>query len=190
MVRKIHTDPVNPEKEPVVHYRTSKMELPGSGDTMGTSLFSVLYRLTLSLWVGGIALFTFIVTPVIFRTHGRDDAGRIVGAIFPLYFRYVLVLAASALLARILSGVAFHGVRQWAGTLLIATAIFLTGYQAYRLSPRMEQIKRSVVSFESVTRDNPGRMEFSRLHGISMVVNLVVLLEGTALIIGGDWFRR
>jgi len=157
---------------------------------MGMHFYSALYRLTLSLWVGGIALFTFIVTPVIFRTHGREDAGKIVGAIFPLYFRYVLVLAATTLLARILSGVAFHGARQWAGTLLIVSAIVLTGYQAYLLTPRMEQIKRSVVSFESVTRDNPGRKEFSRLHGISMAVNLVVLLEGTALIIGGEWFRR
>ena len=26
-----------------------------------------VYRLALSLWVGGIALFTFVVTPVIFR---------------------------------------------------------------------------------------------------------------------------
>src|SRR3972149_3851447 len=54
---------------------------------------SAVYRLALSLWVGGIALFTFVVTPVIFRTHGRDAAGRIVGSIFPVYFRYGLVVA-------------------------------------------------------------------------------------------------
>jgi hypothetical protein len=153
-------------------------------------LFSALYRLALSLWVGGIALFTFVVTPVIFRTQGRDAGGKIVGAIFPLYFRYVLALAATAFLVRILSGEAFHGARQLAGTLLIVTAIFLTGYQAYRLAPRMEQIKRSVASFESVSPDDPDRKEFSRLHGISMVVNLVVLLEGTALIVVGDRFLR
>jgi len=41
-----------------------------------------------------------------------------------------------------------------------------------------------------VARNEVGRKEFSRLHGISMVVNLVVLLEGTALIVGGEWFRR
>lgn len=153
-------------------------------------LFSALYRLALTLWVGGIALFTFVVTPIIFRTQGRDAAGKIVGAIFPVYFRYVLALVATAILARILSREAFHGARQWAGTLLIVSAIFLAGYQAYRLAPRMEQIKRSVVSLESVSPDDPGRKAFSRLHGISMVVNLVILLEGAALIVGGDWFRR
>lgn len=151
---------------------------------------SAVYRLALSLWVGGVALFTFIVTPAIFRTHGKDAAGRIVGSIFPVYFRYGLVLAALALLARIVAGEAFHGVRQWIGTLLIATAIVLTGYQAYGLTPRMERVKRSVASFETVPPGDPARMEFSRLHGISMVLNLVVLLEGVALVVARESVRR
>ena len=151
---------------------------------------SAVYRLTLSLWVGGIALFTFVVTPVIFRTHGRDAAGRIVGSIFPVYFRYGLALAALALLSRIAAGEAFHGVRQWIGTLLIASAIVLTGYQAYGLAPRMERVKRSVASFETTPPEDPTRKEFSRLHGISMVVNLVLLLEGVALVVARESVRR
>lgn len=151
---------------------------------------SAVYRLALSLWVGGIALFTFVVTPVIFRTQGRDAAGKIVGSIFPGYFRYGLVLAALALSARIVAGEAFHGARQWAGTLLIATAILLTGYQAFRLVPQMEQVKRSVSSFETAPPDDPARKVFSRLHGISMVINLVVLLEGVALVVAAESLRR
>lgn len=151
---------------------------------------SAVYRLALSLWVGGIALFTFVVTPVLFRTQGRDAAGKIVGAMFPLYFRYVLALTGTALVARIFAGEAFHGARQWAGTVLIVTALFLTGYQAYGLTPRMERVKQSVPSFETTPPGDPARKEFSRLHGFSMVVNLVVLLEGAALIAAGEAFRR
>ena len=153
-------------------------------------LSAAVYRLALSLWVGGIALFTFVVTPVIFRTQGKDAAGKIVGALFPLYFRYGLALAATALLARVFAGEAFHGARQLVGTLLIVSALLLTGYQAYGLAPRMEQVKRSVVSYEATPPEDPARKEFSRLHGISMVVNLVVLLEGAALMAGYDLFRR
>jgi uncharacterized membrane protein len=153
-------------------------------------LASAVYRLALSLWVGGMALFTFIVTPVIFRTQGRDAAGKVVGAIFPLYFRYGLILTTVALLARMVAGEAFHGARQWAGTLLILTALLLTGYQAYGLAPRMERVKQSVASFENAPPDDPARKEFSRLHGISMVVNLVILLEGVALIVAYETFRR
>ena len=153
-------------------------------------LASAVYRLALSLWVGGIALFTFVVTPVIFRAHGRDAAGKIVGSIFPAYFRYGIALAALALLARIAAGEAFHGARQWVGTLLVATAILLTCYQAYGLVPRMEQVKRSVTSFGTAPPEDPARKEFSRLHGISMVVNLVVLLEGVALVVASESLRR
>jgi len=113
-----------------------------------------------------------------------------VGSIFPLYFRYGLVLAALALLARIAAGEAFHGAHRWVGTLLIATALLLTGYQAFGLVPRMELVKRSVPSFQTAPPDDPARKEFSRLHGISMVVNLVVLLEGAALVVAYDAFRR
>jgi uncharacterized membrane protein len=153
-------------------------------------LASAAYRLALSLWVGGMALFSFVVTPVIFRTQGRDAAGKIVGAIFPWYFRYVLVLTAVALLARIVAGEAFHGARQWAGTLMILAALVLSGYQAYGLAPRMERVKQSVASFETAPPDAPARKEFSRLHGISMVVNLVIILEGAALIVAYETFRR
>jgi hypothetical protein len=153
-------------------------------------LASAAYRLALSLWVGGMALFSFVVTPVIFRTQGREAAGRIVGAIFPLYFRYCLVLTAVALTARVVAGEAFHGVRQWRGTVLILTALLLSGYQAYGLAPRMERVKQSVASFEAAPADDPSRKEFARLHGISMVVNLTILLEGVALILAQDAFRR
>ena len=49
---------------------------------------SAVYRLALALWAGGMSVFTFVVTPVIFRTQTRDDAGKIVGALFPVYFRF------------------------------------------------------------------------------------------------------
>lgn len=54
----------------------------------------------------------------------------------------------------------------------------------------MERAKQSVASFETAPADDPARKEFSRLHGISMVANLVVLLEGAALIVAHEAFRR
>jgi uncharacterized membrane protein len=151
---------------------------------------SAVYRLALSLWVGGIAIFSFVVTPILFRTQGRDAAGKIVGTIFPTYFRYVLVLIGIALLSRILSGLAFHGVRRWIGTGVIFVALFLTAYQAFGLTPRMEQVKRSVASVEATPPEDSARREFRRLHGISMVLNILVLLEGAALIVAGEASRR
>ena len=52
---------------------------------MKLSWFS-FYNIVLALWVGGMALFTFIVTPVIFKSYPRDQAGEIVGRLFPGLF--------------------------------------------------------------------------------------------------------
>jgi len=48
----------------------------------------------------------------------------------------------------------------------------------------------SVASFEAAPPGDPSRREFSRLHGISMAVNLAILLEGVALIVAQEAFRR
>lgn len=73
---------------------------------------AAIYRLALALWVGGMSLFTFVVTPVIFQSRERAAAGEIVGAIFPYYFRYCLAMTGIALVARVAAGFAFTGLRQ------------------------------------------------------------------------------
>lgn len=149
---------------------------------------AAIYRLAVALWAGGMSLFTFVVTPVIFRSRGRDAAGEIVGALFPYYFRYCLSVVGIALLARIAAGFAFTGARQIAGTALIVLALALSGWHTYGLVPRIEAVKAQVASFESVPPENPARREFSRLHGISMGINLAVLAAGVILVLGQEPF--
>lgn len=145
---------------------------------------AALHRLSVALWAGGMSLFTFIVTPAIFRSRGRDAAGEIVGAIFPWYFRYCLAVIGIALVTRIAAGSAFAGARQIAGTVLVVLALSLSAYHAFSLAPRIHAMKTRIASFESVPADHPSRREFSRLHGISMGVNLAVLAAGVVLILG------
>lgn len=148
-----------------------------------------IYRLALALWAGGMSLFTFVVTPAIFKSRGRDAAGEIVGALFPHYFRYCLAAIGIALAARIAAGIAFTGVRQVAGTALVVLALSLTGYHAFVLAPRISTVKAQIASFESVSAEHPARREFSRLHGISMGINLAVLAAGIILVLGQETFR-
>ena len=63
--------------------------------------FDMLYRLAISLWAGGNAIFTLMLTPILFTTESRDVAGRIVGNLFPGYFRWGLVCGVIALLCRV-----------------------------------------------------------------------------------------
>ena len=150
---------------------------------------SAIYRLALALWVGGMSVFTFVVTPVIFRTQTRDSAGKIVGALFPVYFRFCLVVTAAALVARAASGRAFTGARQLAGTFLVVFCLAIVSYHTFGVAPRMAEVRETIVSMETTPEENPARREFSRLHGLSMTLNLVVIVLGVVLILWYETFR-
>lgn len=138
-----------------------------------------IYRLAVAFWVGGNALFTFVLTPLLFKTEGRDTAARIVGTFFPGYFRWGLACGGVALICRMLSR--GKGIDVAAAILMAMLAV--TAVQAFYVEPRAAALKREIGSFENTTKDHPLRKEFSRLHGVSAVCNLAVLGGGVALVL-------
>ena len=140
---------------------------------------TIIYRLAVAFWCGGVAIFTFIVTPIIFRSFGRDMAGRIVGEVFPAYFRWGLACGLVALVALL----AVRGKSFVPALAIIVVMLFLTSLDAFYLEPRLAQLKKEIPSFETTPKDDPRRKEFSRLHGISAVCNLSVFGGGVALIV-------
>jgi len=141
--------------------------------------FAFLYRLSVAFWVGGVALFTFVLTPVLFKTQPRDLAGKIVGVLFPGYFYWGLGCGAVALASLLL-----HRGRHFVPALiLLALMLAATSYQSFVLEPKAAALKEEIGSFESTSRDHPLRREFSRLHGISATCNLAVLAGGVVLIV-------
>ena len=60
---------------------------------------AILYRLAVACWLGGATLFTFVLTPSIFKAYNRDMAGGIVGVLFPGYFKWGLACGVVALVA-------------------------------------------------------------------------------------------
>ncbi|HTP66796.1 MAG TPA: DUF4149 domain-containing protein [Geobacteraceae bacterium] len=142
-------------------------------------IISIIYRLAIAFWVGGVAIFTFILTPAIFKANDRDAAGRIVGILFPGYFRWGLACGAVALAAMLI-------LREKNANLSLITIIVmlsLTLFQAFYIEPRAAALKREIPSFVTTPRDNPLRREFSRLHAVSAVCNLTVFAGGVVLII-------
>jgi len=155
-----------------------------------TTFVHSVYTLILALWVGGISLFTFIVTPEIFRSYGRDAAGEIVGKLFPSYFILTLVLSALALLAlpfcRSLFGKAGY---RW--SLVLATiAIVINVFVCFKLHPEISRVKQEVHSFQSLTEDSPARKTFRKLHAVSATLNLILLADGVTLLIISTSLKR
>jgi hypothetical protein len=153
-------------------------------------IFASFYALTLALWTGGMALFTFIVTPAIFRSFGRDQAGELVGKLFPGYFLYLLVLSALALLLFFLLG-ADQSTRSFRASLfLLVVGVIINAYVLFSLHPRTVEVKQQVASFERAAPDIPARKEFRRLHAVSAMLNLTILLDGAALLVMSPLLKR
>jgi len=139
---------------------------------------SIVYHLAVSLWFGGAALFTFILTPTLFRNEMRDTAGRIVGILFPGYFRWGLICGIVALVARVL----LRGELFATATAILVGMLLLCSVQAFVIEPKAADLKRQIGSFEQTTKENPLRQEFSKLHGISAACNVAVIAGGAVLV--------
>ncbi len=152
--------------------------------------FFSLYNLILSLWVGGIAIFTFLVTPAIFRSFERNFAGQIVGKLFPGYFLYLLVLSALAFIVFFTVAGDQSKPAARASFILLIIALAINAYVTFKLHPDTVRVKQQIASFESESSDTPARKQFARLHALSASLNLLVLVDGIALLVIGPAMRK
>ena len=149
-----------------------------------------LYYVLLSLWTGGIALFTFIITPVIFKSYSRDLAGEIVGQLFPGYFLYNLVLSILAFILFLLTGTEMVQQRFRVSLFCLVIAVLINLFVYFRLHPEIRIIKKEIHSFEAVSSDDPLRKKFRRLHALSATLNLLLLADGVSLLLTGTVKKR
>lgn len=149
---------------------------------MSRSFASVLYNLLLSLWLGGMYMYTFLVTPVIFRTYSRDMAAEIVGKLFPVYFPYNLIVCGLALVAALAAAANWDRKRRKIVLLMISAALVINTFLTFGLYPEIVRVKQQIASFETVPVEAPLRQKFKQMHGLSMVLNILLLADSAALI--------
>ncbi len=149
---------------------------------------AAVYRIAVALWFGGMAVFSLVMTPVIFQTQPRETAARVVGAMMPVYFRYALVTVAAALAARFAAGWALSGLQPSLGTVILGVALAANVWQAFVLVPRMARIATRIPSFGPGDAHHPARREFGRLHAFSMTVNFLLMAGAALLVAAGDVF--
>ena len=137
------------------------------------------YTLAIACWIGGASLFTFVLTPTIFKSYDRDTAGGIVGTLFPGYFQWGLFCGAIALVAIFKSSTQHKSIAAF----IIAVMMVISSLQAFVIEPKATAIKRQIPSFETTAKDDPLRGQFRKWHGISAGCNLAVIGGGIALIV-------
>ena len=143
----------------------------------------ILYNFILALWVGGIFIFTFLVTPIIFQSFSRDTAGQIVGKLFPYYFPYNLILSVLALVVFLLF-IGIQGKNQNKITMiLLIAALLINLFVTLKLYPDIKGVKQQIVTFETQSDESPLRNKSRKLHQVSAILNIILLIDGAVLLI-------
>ncbi len=143
-----------------------------------------LHLLTLVSWLGSIIFFSFVAAPAIFKGFERKQAGEIVGALFPKYFllEEVSVVLAVATLFFIGTKIGFGGGVKIAFVLL-ALMGGLVFYSGMVNGPRAREVKMEIRTAEGdEAKVAELRKEFGKLHGVSVIVNMIILLLGLVLL--------
>jgi Domain of unknown function (DUF4149) len=146
-----------------------------------TSILRFVQMFALGTWLGSIFYFSAAVAPGAFRVLGnQDQAGMLVefalrrlhtlGVIAGLLF-----LLASAAMAVVSSGAGKRLILPVAGVVIMVALTVVSQHVVIR---RMMALRREMVSVMATSPENPLRVEFDRLHGVS------VRLEGATLLIG------
>jgi hypothetical protein len=117
-------------------------------------------------------------------------AGEIVGKLFPGYFLENIIFSVAALVFFLLTGFPPSAAGHRLSLFLIVVAILINLFVSFRLHPEIKKVKEEIHSFEARPPDAPARVQFSRLHAVSAVLNLIVLADGLVLLLIVTSVRR
>jgi len=133
----------------------------------------------LGTWVGSIIYFSAVVTQGAFAVLSRDQAGALVGyTLGGLHWMGVIAavvfLPASVALGKSITAL----VRPAAVGVILMLLLTLASQRV--VIPRMDSLRVQMGSVDATPTSNPLRMEFDRLHGVSVDLEVAVLLIGLA----------
>lgn len=139
------------------------------------------FLLSLSLWVGGLTLFVSVVIPAAFRSLSKEEAGRVIGFLFPPVERWssLWALAASGTLLLLFHGRHFEP-RSLVLELPVTLASLLILYSAWILQPEIREARERMQQpeFQGTAHLEKLRFSFNRLHYFSVRLHGVILFLG------------
>jgi len=135
-----------------------------------------LYLMALIVWVGELVFFSFVGAPSLFRTFPPAEAGRAVGAIFPIYYSIGYVCG----IILIIASLVFLGsaaARTWwsVNSFLAAVMLAATLYAGLAVLPRATALRPQI---HEATAAPEIKAEFKRLHHLAVRLNVLVLVCG------------
>ncbi|VAX22673.1 hypothetical protein MNBD_NITROSPINAE02-1888 [hydrothermal vent metagenome] len=142
------------------------------------------HLLSMTVWIGSMVFFSFVVAPAVFKNFERQMAGDIVGLVFPKYFMLGMICAVIALVTLFMLGSKVGFVPHIkVGLILLCLMGGLVASQGFVLGPKARQVKADIRALaDDDANKQQLRKKFGKLHGASVVINVVILFLGLGLL--------
>jgi uncharacterized membrane protein len=140
-----------------------------------------VHLLGITVWVGSLVFFTFLAAPSIFKNLPKETAGEVIGHIFPKYWimGYVAsVVTLGSLIALAYAQKSFPALR----ILLLVVMLGVTFYSGLVVGKNARNIKAEIKTAEETVNKEDLRSKFKRVHALSAILNLSVILLGLFLV--------
>jgi F0F1-type ATP synthase assembly protein I len=135
------------------------------------TLLALLGLLATALLLGGMVFFAALVAPLVFRTLPGEPGLRLIRALFPRYYLWVLGCSAAAAVAL------FPLSKPDSGVMAVVAGLALWLRQA--LMPRV-----NALSDRARDGDAAAKRHFARAHGLSVLANLLQMLAAAVVLAG------
>lgn len=144
------------------------------------TILNFIYLLSIVIWIGMIFFTTFFAAPSVFKVLAREQAGEVMGSIFPKYWivgyvTSVVALGSTILISRALG---FYPGERLTILIIMTVLSFFSGLVIGRRA-RAIKAQMKLVDGEEKTAL---RKSFAKVHGVSSVINLLILFLGFLLI--------
>ncbi len=134
-------------------------------------ILALIALFALALLLGGMVFFAALVAPLVFTALPADHAGRLIRAIFPRYYIWVVGCAAAAAVAL------FPLSKPDAGIMAVVAGLGYWLRQA--LMPRINALSDRVRAGDATAKRG-----FDRGHRLSVIANLLQMIA-TAVVLAG-----
>lgn len=146
---------------------------------------AVLQYLTLAFWIGAMAGFSFLFSPLLFKLlPSRSLAGEVAGASLARLDMVGFISSGIMLVITLLQAIGSGGGRMSVlRVLLVVIMLALMVLNVTSVRARMATIRAQLpAEIDQADPADPNRKAYRKLHGISMAIFTLVMLLGAVLI--------
>jgi Domain of unknown function (DUF4149) len=139
-----------------------------------TTVLRLCYLLGLSVWIGEVIFFSFVVAPALFSVLGPAPAGDVVSVIFPRYYALGMGAATLTLASALALGRRATLPRLWtAASAVLALGLVATVIAGTIVHPRAQQLRAAAHAAGQAPADSE---PFQRAHRLAVGLNGAALL--------------